>query len=123
MYKKIYEQGNKRQTGKENTHLIHLWTDEGYEKIEWENHAYRECREDEATAKGLNGEPLIRTHNWDRTTNKLHFGDISAHQKFLIEKYGTDDRHLLLVERFSLILSVKWGVHLQKNIFQMLLNL
>ena len=92
MYKKIYEQGNKRQTGKENTHLIHLWTDEGYEKIEWENHAYRECREDEATAKGLNGEPLVRTHNWDRNTNKLHFGDISAHQKFLIEKYGTDDR-------------------------------
>jgi hypothetical protein len=33
MYKKIYEVGNKRQTGKENTHLIHLWTDEGYEKL------------------------------------------------------------------------------------------
>ena len=92
MYKKIYEQGNKRQTGKENTHLIHLWTDEGYEKIEWENHAYRECREDEAKFKGLNGEPLLRTHKWDRNTTKLHFGDISAHQKFLIEKYGIDDK-------------------------------
>jgi DNA polymerase elongation subunit (family B) len=92
MYKKIYEVGNKRQTGKENTHLIHLWTDEGYEKIEWENYAYKECREDEAKFKGLNGEPLLRTHNWDRNTTKLHFGDISAHQKFLIEKYGTDDR-------------------------------
>jgi hypothetical protein len=91
MYKKIYEQGNKRQTGKENTHLIHLWTDEGYEKIEWNNYAYRECREDEAEFTGLNGEPLLKTHNWDRTTNKLHFGDISAHQKFLIEKYGIND--------------------------------
>jgi hypothetical protein len=27
MYKKIYEQGRG-----ENKHLIHLWTDEGYEK-------------------------------------------------------------------------------------------
>ena len=92
MYKKIYEVGNKRQTGRENTHLIHLWTDEGYEKIEWDNYAYKECPEDEAKFIGLNGESLLRTNNWDRNTNKLHCGDISAHQKFLIEKYGIDDR-------------------------------
>ena len=87
MYKKIYEQGRG-----ENKHLIHLWTDEGYEKIEWNNYAYKECREEEAEFKGLKGEPLRRTHDWDRKTPNLHFADISAHQKFLIEKYGTDDR-------------------------------
>ena len=53
MYKKIYEQGNKRQTGKENTHLIHLWTDEGYEKIKWDNYDYRECQKEEAEYNGL----------------------------------------------------------------------
>ena len=91
MYKKIYEVGNKRKTGKENTHIIHLWTDDGYEKIEWNNYAYKECREEEAEFKGLKGEPLRRTHDWNRKTPKLHFGDISAHQKYLIERYGIND--------------------------------
>jgi len=86
MYKKIYEQGRG-----ENKHLIHLWTDEGYEKIEWNNYAYKECRPEEAEFTGLKGEPLRKTHDWDRKTPNLHFGDISAHQKFLIEKYGTND--------------------------------
>jgi DNA polymerase elongation subunit (family B) len=86
MYKKIYEQGRG-----ENKHLIHLWTDSGYEKIEWNNYAYKECREEEADFRGLQGEPLRRTHDWDRNTKGLHFADISAHQKFLIEKYGTND--------------------------------
>jgi hypothetical protein len=45
-----------------------LWTDEGYEKIEWNNYAYKECREEEAKFKGLKGEPLRRTHDWDRQT-------------------------------------------------------
>ena len=86
MYKKIYEQGRG-----ENKHLIHLWTDSGYEKVEWNNYAYKECREEEADFRGLKGEPLRRTHDWDRNTKGLHFADISAHQKFLIEKYGTND--------------------------------
>ena len=86
MYKKIYEQGRG-----ENKHLIHLWTDEGYEKIEWNNYAYKECSPNDAEFKGLKGEPLRKTHTWDRKTPKLHFSDISAHQKFLIEKYGTND--------------------------------
>ena len=86
MYKKIYEQGRG-----ENKHLIHLWTDEGYEKIEWNNYAYKECSSDDAEFIGLKGEPLRKTHSWDRKTPKLHFSDISAHQKFLIEKYGIDD--------------------------------
>ena len=86
MYKKIYEQGRG-----ENKHLIHLWTDKGYEKIEWNNYAYKECHSNEAEFKGLNGEPLRKTHDWDRKTPNLHFADISAHQKFLIEKYGIND--------------------------------
>ena len=36
MYKKCYAQGLGRGTNK---HLIHLWTDEGYEKIEWDNYS------------------------------------------------------------------------------------
>jgi hypothetical protein len=119
MYKKIYEQGR----GQENKHLIHLWTDEGYEKIEWNNYAYRECRPEEAEFTGLKGEPLLRTHDWDRKTPKLHFGDISAHQKFLIEKYGTNDETSKTCREVFLILSVKWVGHLQKNIFQMPPNL
>ena len=86
MYKKIYEQGKG-----ENRHLIHLWTDKGYKQIQWDNYAYRECRKEDAEFTGLKGEPLLKTHNWDRNTQGLHFADISAHQKFLIEKYGTND--------------------------------
>ena len=87
MYKKIYEQGRGQ-----NRHLMHLWTDEGYEKIEWNNYAYKECRKEEAEFKGLKGEPLRRTHDWNKKTPNLHFADIAAHQKFLIEKYGTNDK-------------------------------
>ena len=47
MYKKIF---SRRIKG--NKHLIHLWTDEGYEKIEWDDQAYVECSNKEATHKG-----------------------------------------------------------------------
>jgi hypothetical protein len=40
---------------------------------------------------GLNGEPLRKIANWKSEDTKLHFHDIPAHQKFLIEKYGIDD--------------------------------
>ena len=52
MYKKIYEHG----TGKDNVHTIHLWTDEGYEKIEWNNYAYRECSKQDSEFTGLKNE-------------------------------------------------------------------
>jgi len=87
MYKKIHEHG----TGKDNVHVIHLWTDEGYEKIEWNNYAYRECSKQDSEFTGLKNEPLRRTHDYDRKTTGLHFSDIEAYQKFLIEKYGTND--------------------------------
>ena len=92
MYKKIFTEGAKHISKQENTHIIHLWTDEGYEKIPiWNNYAYTECLPRLAEYKGLNGEPLRRTHDWDKNTPNLHFGDISAHQKYLLERYGNDD--------------------------------
>jgi len=86
MYKKIHAQG----AGK-NRHLIHLWDDEGYQQIKWDNYSYRETHSSEGTHKGLNGESLVKTKDWDKGTPGLHFHDISAHQKFLIERYGIDD--------------------------------
>ena len=92
MYKKIFVEGAKHITKQENTHIIHLWTDEGYEKTPiWNNYSYTECLPRLAEYKGLNGEPLRRTHEWDRNTPNIHFGDISAHQKYLLERYGNDD--------------------------------
>ena len=86
MYKKIFAQriGNNR-------HLIHLWTDQNYEKVEWTNYAYKECPEGEGNFIGLNGESLRKTSRWNIDDSKLHFHDMKAHQKFLIEKYGTND--------------------------------
>jgi len=86
MYKKAFSQriGN-------NKHLIHLWTDEGYEKVEWTNFAYKECSEADADYIGLNGEPLRKTSKWFPDDSGLHFHDMKAYQKFLIEKYGTND--------------------------------
>jgi len=86
MYKKIF---SRRLRG--NNHLIHLWTDEGYEKIEWTNQAYIECDDSKSTHKGLNGEPLYKTPNWTPDNNKVHFHDMPIHQKFLVDKYGIND--------------------------------
>jgi DNA polymerase elongation subunit (family B) len=86
MYKKIHAQG-----AGQNTHLIHLWDDGGYHKIKWKNYSYKEINSTDAPYKGLNGEKLIKTHDWKKGENGLHFHDIAAHQKFLIEKYGIND--------------------------------
>jgi len=86
MYKKAFA----RKIGT-NKHLIHLWTDTGYEKVEWTNFAYKECPEGEGDYIGLNGEPLRKTSKWGHDDSGLHFHDMKAHQKFLIEKYGTND--------------------------------
>jgi hypothetical protein len=98
MYKKIYEQGKG-----ENKHLIHLWDVVGYRQINWNNYAYRECREEDAKYKGLKGEHLIRTHNWDRNTHGLHFADISAHQKFLIEEYNQNSDGKEEIDKFVVV--------------------
>ena len=86
MYKKAFA----RRIGG-NKHLIHLWTDEGYEKVEWTNFAYKECSEADADYVGLNGEPLRKTSKWGPDDSGLHFHDMKPYQKFLIEKYGTND--------------------------------
>ena len=86
MYKKAFA----RRIGG-NKHLIHLWTDEGYEKVEWTNFAYKECSEADADYVGLNGEPLRKTSKWGPEDSGLHFHDMKAYQKFLVEKYGTND--------------------------------
>ena len=88
MYKKAFAQSIRDE---KNVYNIHLWTDESYEKIRWTNQAYVECHEDDASHKGLNGEFLKKTAKWDRDNPKVHFGDITPYQKFLIEKYGTND--------------------------------
>ena len=86
MYKKCFA----KKIG-DNQHLIHLWEDSGYSKVEWTNKSYIECNEADATHVGLNGEPLKRISNWKSDNPKLHFHDMPAYQKFLVEKYGVND--------------------------------
>ncbi len=86
MYKKCFAQ----RTGG-NTYLMHLWTDEGYQKVEWTNQAYVECGEADATHVGLGGEPLKKVRSWKPENTKLHFHDMTPYQKFLVEKYGIND--------------------------------
>ena len=74
-----------------NTYLIHLWDDGGYQKIEWKNQAYIECEDSQASHMGLNGESLRKIAGWKPENTKLHFHDMPAHQKFLVEKYGVND--------------------------------
>ena len=74
-----------------NKYKMHLWDSAGYNEIEWYNFAYQECSKEEATHIGLSGEPLKKIYKWNKETPNLHFHDITPYQKFLIEKYGTND--------------------------------
>ena len=85
-YKKCYAS----PLGK-NKWKIHLWDEGGYDEIEWWNPAYIECSKEESTDRGINGEYLKKIYNWDKDNPNLHFHDMKPYQKFLIEKYGTDD--------------------------------
>ena len=86
MYRKCYAEF----AGK-NQYKIHLWEEEGYSIIPWRNPAYVECAERDAQYQGLKGEWLKKTYDWNKDTPGLHFHDMPAYQKFLIEKYGTND--------------------------------
>lgn len=86
-YKKCFAQRVKGRNYK-----IHLWTDDGYKELRWTNKSYIECSDSEATHIGLNGEPLKVVTNWEDSDSRLHFHDMTPHQKFLIERYGVDDR-------------------------------
>ena len=74
-----------------NQYKMHLWTEKGYSVEPYRVPAYMECSEYEAEYQGLKGEWLKKTYNWDKDNPRLHFHDMPAYQKFLIEKYGTDD--------------------------------
>ena len=96
MYKKCY-QGKKIGN---NIFEIHLWDNNGHQVIPYENIAYQECSKEEHTNIGLNGEYLKPTNNWyysknpnysHKNTPGLHFYDMKLHQKFLVERYGTND--------------------------------
>ena len=96
MYKKCYQ-------GKKLGHNIwemHLWDEKGHQVIPYENIAYQECKEEDHTNIGLNGEYLKHTNNWyfsknpnysDKNNPGLHFHDMKVHQKFLVERYGIND--------------------------------
>jgi len=96
MYKKCY----KGRKIKSNIWEMHLWESDGtHQTIPFEDIAYVED-EDNYTIKGINGESLRPTTNWfhsknpdyrHKNTPNLHFHDMNAHQKFLIERYGTND--------------------------------
>jgi DNA polymerase elongation subunit (family B) len=86
MYKKCYAEF----AGK-NQYKIHLWEEDEYKIIPWRNPAYVECQERDAQYQGLKGEWLKKTYDWNKDTPGLHFHDMPAYQKFLIEKYGTND--------------------------------
>lgn len=74
-----------------NRHAITLWTDDGVEQYEFQNYAYEKCYLNEATHTGLKGEPLRKITYWEKNNPFLHYHDMPVHQKFLIDKYGTND--------------------------------
>jgi len=86
LFKKCYAE----YAGK-NQYKIHLWEESGYSIVPYRVPAYIECSEREAEYQGLKGEWLKKTYDWDKDNPRLHFHDMPAYQKFLIEKYGTDD--------------------------------
>ena len=97
MYRKCYQ--GKRI--KHNVYEMHLWESDGeHQSIEYLNTAYQLCDEDKAEAFGLTGEPVRQIQNWSYSKNEkysmnntpnLYFNDMGIVQKFLVEKYGTND--------------------------------
>ena len=78
-----------------NHYNIHLWTDEGYTVEEFQNYGYQECSEHSATHRGLKNESLKKITSWGREDPGLHYADHTRgniHTKFLLDKYGTNDK-------------------------------
>ena len=80
--------------------IILVENDGSQQIVPYNNIAYQECDEQEAEYQGINGEPLKPVLNWYFTKNRdyahnntkgLHFQDMGLTQKFLVEKYGTND--------------------------------
>jgi hypothetical protein len=104
MYKKAFAQN----LGK-NRFLMHEWTDEGYQKVEWTNQVYTECNEADSTHVGLNGEPLKKVARWEKEDPKLHFHDMAPYQKFLVEKYGINDEPSTTHREMFFDIETEWG--------------
>ena len=97
MYRKCY-QGKKLG---DNLFEMHLWESDGrHQVVPYLNEAYQICDEDQAEAYGLTGEPVRKIKKWFYSRNEkylhnntpdLYFHDMGLVQKFLVERYGTND--------------------------------
>ena len=114
MYKKCFAQRTKN-----NNFKVHLWTDSGYEQLQWQNQAYVECDPSVATHTGLNGEGLRKTGKWFKDTPKLHFHDMPPYQKFLIEKYGTNDEPSVTHRELFFDIEIEMGEALTPEYIQL----
>ena len=98
MYKKCY-QGKKLGS---NLFEMHLWeSDDKHQIIPYQNEAYQLCDDIDCEYTGLGGEPLRKIKDWFYSKNEnyshnntpnLYFSDLGIVQKFLVERYGTDDK-------------------------------
>ena len=98
MYKKCY-QGKKLGN---NLFEMHLWeSDDKHQVIPYQNEAYQICDDIDCEYTGLGGEPLRKIKDWFYSKNEnyshnntpnLYFNDLGIVQKFLVERYGTDDK-------------------------------
>lgn len=96
MYKKAY-QGNKLG---QNLYEMHLWESDGkHQVVPYLNEAYQ-ISNDGGEFTGLGGESLTKIKKWYFSRNEkyshnntpdLYFNDMGVVQKFLVEKYGTND--------------------------------
>ena len=70
---------------------IHLWDDEdGYSIKPFKKSSFLECPEYEREYYGLSGENLKEVTQFKNKDEGLHFHDMPVHQRFLINKYGTN---------------------------------
>jgi len=96
MYKKAY-QGKKLG---QNLYEMHLWESDGkHQVVPYLNEAYQ-ISDSEGEFTGLGGESLTKIKKWYFSRNEkyshnntpdLYFNDMGVVQKFLVEKYGTND--------------------------------
>jgi DNA polymerase elongation subunit (family B) len=81
---------------------MHLWeSDDKHQIIPYQNEAYQLCDDIDCEYTGLGGEPLRKIKDWFYSKNEnyshnntpnLYFSDLGIVQKFLVERYGTDDK-------------------------------
>jgi DNA polymerase elongation subunit (family B) len=97
MYRKCYR-GKKLGN---NLVEMHLWESDGrHQVIPYLNEAYQICDDVDCEYTGLGGEPLRKVKDWFYSRNEkyshnntpnLYFHDMDLVQKFLVERYGTND--------------------------------